>query len=271
MSRLFNYVLQFLWLTVMCTIPQVTFAELKLEILLPQKTFERTNEIRFEYRIESSEDLVVAYSTSSRCPTALNPLMKVETISLKAGTPFSREFQFGVDAGTVDAQECEALIAIHEPIKKTLSKPFRLLPRHLFRVKLLACRDNSCVEPATVFYLNEKVFLAIESNAPEERIAVQLVYPDGKEESVKLPLPFVPKDQGPYTLKASVSGDPTSRQQLFVTRFSVLANRVTVADKFVAGSEQDGSFSGYRLGIVVLGVFAILGATWRSLRRRGGV
>lgn len=228
-----------LLLILFSALPQLAFAELSIQISLPQQTFERTSEIRFEYQFEASEELVISYSASSHCPTALNPLIKVETVSIKPGIPFRGQYEFGVESGEVETQECQAVIIIQQPVEKTISQAFHLVPQKVLQMKLKACLDVACQNPSTIFYLNESVFLDVGLAAPPERVRLRLVSPNGKHELISHPFSFIPKNPGTYVFKATIGATAHVPSREVITRFSVLPRKPHIADKFGAENGRE--------------------------------
>ena len=158
---------------------------------------ERVSKISFDYTFSSDENDSIEYLIGVDCPTALMPRLESNIIQIGSNDPVIKSYDSTVIMKNVESQNCFAFIEIVSPIKKVIKKTFLIItdPIVQFRIKL----------NKKVFSVGEQVEIDYESSVENPSIEARLIYPNKKEELIRLPGLIKVEQVGTYDLDIVVS------------------------------------------------------------------
>lgn len=160
----------------------------------------------FDYTLTADEDMEdIIYYPYIHCDKAPNPLIKQETVNLKANTRYQDSYQSMEINNTIEPQECTAYIQILSPIEKKEQKWLIIETDPSFRFDLTICKDKERQEKTKVFALNETIYIDYASEIKEMEISAYLTYPNQEQKEISLPAEIKAEQTGNYELGITVS------------------------------------------------------------------
>ena len=170
-----------------------------------KSSFNIGEEISFDYTITSETTADIEYIVSVDCPSAPIPLLEIKHTSLTANIPFKENYIYmsGL-SDDIEPQTCKAIVSILSP-KKSEEKSFELKTNPSFDFNILICKDELCSEKASVFILNENIYLKYNSDISDLNVEATLTSPNKQKKQLVLPAQIKAEQIGTYELEINAT------------------------------------------------------------------
>lgn len=133
-------------------------------------------------------------------------------------------------------------------------------------LRLISCKDISCTDTSTLFYVGETAYLNYQSQVDDLTVKGMLTLPDGSVKEVTLPSTFEIQREGMYhlTVEASKEGYKTASSEL---TFGALEGKIEVLEGKIEENQEEPVTQCWPFGLIgmIICLIQILAAWSRIL------
>jgi len=226
--------------------------------------------ISFGYTIIASYDMEVTLISGFDCPKSVEFPIEYESIELSAGVPFNGTYD-GPIIKNFENQNCVAFVEIIDPLYKKVENPFIVESTPSFDFRILACKDENCIESSKIFLKSRDIYLNYDSDASNPTVSATLTLPNKNIQQLTLPTSINANQVGTYVLMATASkeGYKTTTKSI---QFGVIAKEADIKTTGEVsavpwgGVWQIGSTQTIYIliGVFILGVISVVAFALRS-------
>ena len=186
-----------------------------------KNSFSLGETVSFNYTIASQTPQQITFIPYVECPQAPAKLIQEFTVAVSPDNPYRGSYRYLKVEEFIEPQTCIAYIQIVKPFSQIERKEFKIETLPSFEFNIFICKDPSCKEKSKIFTKEEAIYLNYSSEIEHPVINATLIYPNGSEIHLNLPVSLKPKQIGTYTLKVIISKEGYKTKTLS-TQFAII-------------------------------------------------